>query len=76
MCQFGIDFIHVINFSDVQNLHISVIYVMSRARIFVLEGWALERILPRLLTSLAMVFSQDQQNMPSRPYFIKLSAKV
>jgi len=34
MSQFGINFIHVINFSDVQNvLCISVMYVMSRIRI-------------------------------------------
>jgi len=34
MSQFGINFIHVINFSDVQNvLCISVMYVMSRVRI-------------------------------------------
>ena len=36
MSQFGINFIHVINFSNVQNvLRISVMYVMSRVRIFV-----------------------------------------
>ena len=36
MSQFGINVIHVINFSNVQNvLRISVMYVMSRVRIFV-----------------------------------------
>ena len=36
MSQFGMNFIHVINFSNVQNvLFISVIYVMSRVKIFV-----------------------------------------
>ena len=35
MSQFGINFIHVINFSNVQNIfRISVMYVMSRIRIF------------------------------------------
>ena len=46
-------FVHVINLSYVQKvLPISVTYVMIRVRIFVLEGWSLERILPRVLTSL------------------------
>jgi len=76
MWQFGINVIHVLNFSNVQNiLRISVMYVMSRLRIFVQEGWALESILPRVLTSLSMVCCQDQQSMPSRSYFIKLTAK-
>jgi len=36
MSQFGINFIHVINFSEVQNvLRISAMYVMSIVRIFV-----------------------------------------
>jgi len=36
----GINFIHVINIYNVQNvLHISVMYVMSKVRIFVQEGW-------------------------------------
>ena len=53
MSQFGINVIHVINFSNVQNvLRISVIYVMNRVRIFVQEGWALETILPRVLNGL------------------------
>jgi len=76
MSQFGINFIHVTKSSNVQNvLRISVMYVISRVRIFVWEGWALERILPRVLTSLSMVSCQDQQSMPSRPYFSKLTAK-
>ena len=55
MSQFGINFIHVINFSNVQNvLRISVMYVMSRVRTFVWEGWALEWILPRVLLSSSM----------------------
>jgi len=65
MSQFGINFIHVINFSNVQNgLRISIMYVMGRVRIFVSEGWALERIMPGVLTSLSMVSCQDQQSMP------------
>jgi len=60
MFQFGINFIHVLNFSNVQNiLRISVMYVMSRVRIFVSEGWALESILPRVLASLSMVSCQN-----------------
>jgi len=75
MSQFAINFIHVINFSNVQNvLHISVIYVMSREKVFVQEGWALQSILPRVFTSLSMVTCQNQQSMPSRLYFIKLTA--
>ena len=36
MSQFGMNFIHVISFSNVQNiLFISVMYVMSRVKIFV-----------------------------------------
>jgi len=36
MLQLGMNFIHVINFSNVQNvLSISGMYVMSRVRIFV-----------------------------------------
>jgi len=36
MSQFGMNFIHVINFSNVQNvLRISVMYVIRRVRIFV-----------------------------------------
>jgi len=65
MSQFGIIFIHVTNFSNVQNvLRISVIYVMSGVRIFVWEEWELESILLRLLIRLSMVSCQDQQSMP------------
>jgi len=61
MSQFGMNFIHVINFSTVQNvLRISVMYVISRVRIFVYAGLALEWILPGVLKSLSMVCCQDQ----------------
>jgi len=49
MSQFGKNFINEINFSNLQNvLRTSVMYVMSSARIFVWEGWVLERILLRV----------------------------
>jgi len=35
MSQFGMNFIHVTNFSNVQNvLRISIVYVISKVRIF------------------------------------------
>jgi len=48
---------------------------MRRARIFVWEWWALERILPRVLTSLPMFCCQDQQSVCFRPYFVTFTAK-
>jgi len=39
-----------------------------------LSHCALEWILPRLVTGLSMAGCQDQQSMPFRPYFIKLTA--
>jgi len=43
--------------------------------IFVYEGWALQLILRRVLTSLTIACCQGQQGMLSRPYFIRFTAK-
>jgi len=57
--------IHVINFSNVQNvLRTSAMYVMSSARIFVWEGGCFKE---------SCLGCQDQQSIPSRQYFIKLT---
>ena len=69
MSQFGINFVHVINFSNVQNvLCISVMYMMSSLEYLCIGGWGLEWILPWVLKSLSMVCCQNKQSMPSRQW--------
>ena len=79
-----INFIHVINFFSVQNvLRISVMYVMSRVTIFVLEGCALEWICSELYqwsavrTSKAypavQIFSSSLQNFKVTTYVLFMS---
>jgi len=76
MSQLGKNFIHLINFSKVQQT--SYFCNVQRndmlSKIFVWEGWTFEWIFPRILTNLSMPCCQGQQGMTCRSLFIKFTA--